>query len=265
MKPFPFLLKADRPAIIVPVQSASAEELERHCARIGAIGVVDAIEWRIDPLIAAVAQTRSDQSRTSTGLAEAVADSADRVTLAGLPVLLTFRSGFEGGHAQMTEAQYGEILNALLDRLHVGDRELTVSLAVDVEISRKSATDLIHRAHELEMPVVASHHNFAATDSFAALSATFDAMAAVGADVAKIAMMPRNPADVTALLRATAEADVRLDIPVIGISMGEFGRTSRIMGGDFGSCASFAQVGEASAPGQVAADSLARIFDELYS
>ena len=46
--------------------------------------------------------------------------------------------------------------------------------------------------------------------------------------------------------------------------MGRLGRTSRIMGSDFGSCASFAQLGEASAPGQIDAADLAEVYDRIY-
>ena len=113
------------------------------------------------------------------------------------------------------------------------------------------------------MPVVASHHNFEATDSAERLLATFTAMSEAGADVAKVAMMPQTPADVLRLLEATSTADASSPAPVLGISMGPLGRTSRIMGADFGSCATFAQIGQASAPGQIDAVVLAEILDRV--
>jgi 3-dehydroquinate dehydratase-1 len=88
-------------------------------------------------------------------------------------------------------------------------------------------------------------------------------MAEAGADVAKAAMMPGSPVDVARLLAATAEAQEELGCPVLGISMGQLGRASRIMGADFGSCATFAQIGEASAPGQIDAAHLAEILDRI--
>ncbi len=79
---------------------------------------------------------------------------------------------------------------------------------------------------------------------------TLTGMAEAGADVVKIAMMPISPTDVADLLRATAEADAGLDRPVLGISMGRMGRASRILGGDFGTCATFAQMGERQRQGR---------------
>ena len=59
MKPLPFLSsdparRPGRPAIIVPVQSGEPDELRRECEAVATTGVVDVIEWRIDPLIAGV-------------------------------------------------------------------------------------------------------------------------------------------------------------------------------------------------------------------
>ena len=44
-----------RPAVIVPTQAVDAEELTAQCAAAAATGAVDAIEWRIDPLLAQTA------------------------------------------------------------------------------------------------------------------------------------------------------------------------------------------------------------------
>ncbi|MBM6589750.1 type I 3-dehydroquinate dehydratase [Brevibacterium sp. RIT803] len=262
-----------RPAIIVPVQATVPEEILGQCSAIANTGVVDVVEWRIDAVIDCVA----DESRHMAvpidprKLAEAVLGLAVHASTAGLPVLITLRTGFEGGNAEVSEDVYTEILRAIVTGLpdKAGISEAMggtagVTWALDVEIARRGAAELIDLAHDQGMSVVASHHNFAGTDSAEALADTFTRMAAAGADVAKIAMMPVTRADVAGLLRATALAEETLEIPVLGISMGRLGRTSRVMGADFGSCATFAQLGEASAPGQIAVADLAGIIDRLY-
>jgi 3-dehydroquinate dehydratase-1 len=88
-------------------------------------------------------------------------------------------------------------------------------------------------------------------------------MAASGADVVKIAVTPQSTADVLTLLGATARAAETLDVPVIGIAMGELGRVSRLCGGEFGSAATFATVGEGSAPGQMTAEQVAVVRSYL--
>lgn len=278
-----------RPAIIVPVQSTEPGELEQRCQEIAAAGFVDVIEWRIDPLLARVGadasgsgegscrEERAGRGKTSgansADRAEAVVSAAASVTAAGLPVLITLRSGFEGGTGPIGEDDYAEVLQALVTKLSetqgsergaLGRPELGVRIALDVEIDRTRAREIIDLAHECGVPVVASHHNFAGTDPVEALAAKFADMAEAGADVAKIAMMPHSAADVLDVLRATAQADAVLECPVLGISMGDAGRTSRIMGADFGSCATFAQLGDASAPGQIDAADLTAVFDRLY-
>lgn len=279
MKQLPFLNDAaghGRPAIIVPVQATAPEEILRQCSAIADTGVVDVIEWRIDPVIARIAEVRSTVSGAAEArdLAEAVLGLAPHVTMAGLPVLITLRTGFEGGNAEVSEDVYTEILTTLITGIagasgpsvRSGPTEPSAGAtwALDVEIDRSGAAELIDAAHEQGISVVASHHNFAGTDSAEAVAATFATMGAAGADVAKIAMMPASSADVAELLGATARAAETLEIPVLGISMGQLGRASRVMGADFGSCATFAQLGESSAPGQIAVADLAGVIDELY-
>ncbi|MDN5607506.1 MAG: type I 3-dehydroquinate dehydratase [Brevibacterium sp.] len=284
----PAVVDPRRPAIIVPVQVTSPEEIARQCSAIAETGVVDVIEWRIDPVIASIADEESGGSDAAES-AEAVLGLAVHVTGAGLPVLITLRTGFEGGAADVSERGYTAILTAIITGLSGPPAPATTvtptatarsattatattatpattatTWALDVEIERSQAADLIDTAHNHGMSVVASHHNFAGTDSTESMVATFATMFDSGADVAKIAMMPQTHADVADLLRATAQADEAAGIPVLGISMGRLGRTSRVMGGDFGSCASFAQLAQSSAPGQIAVADLAGIFDRLY-
>ena len=288
MKSLPFLNPAagspaarnpGRPAVIVPTQAIDAERLAADCAAAAATGIVDAVEWRIDPLLAA-------GSGSALTRAEAALRLLPRALTAGLPILVTVRTGFEGGQVEITEDDYAEAVRALIGgiaEVGVGDGTAAdadavavaaasgisgsgtsgVPVAVDVEIDRADSDSLIASARESGVSVVASHHNFEATDSADRLLGTFAAMSEAGADVAKVAMMPQEPADVLRLLEATAAADVSAAHPVLGISMGPLGRTSRIMGADFGSCATFAQIGQASAPGQIDAVVLAEILDRV--
>lgn len=305
----PAVLNPRRPAIIVPVQVTGSGGFAERCRTIAATGIVDVIEWRIDPLIAeaagALALADDDRTVQATAqmLAEAVVALAPAVISAGLPVLVTLRTGFEGGVVDMSEVLYAQVLLHLIAQFsdvteggsnstrieaeidaqsnavaetQVGrqaegqigrqaeGQRADMPIALDVEIDRHAARDLIAAAHERRIPVVASHHNFSSTDAPETLRATFETMSAAGADVLKVAMMPQSSGDVADLLRTTAEADAAFDRPVLGISMGEAGRTSRVMGGDFGSCASFAQLGQSSAPGQIDALDLAGMFDRLY-
>ncbi|MGM0697260.1 MAG: type I 3-dehydroquinate dehydratase [Actinomycetota bacterium] len=295
MKSLPFLNPAagspavrnpGRPAVIVPTQAIDADELTAECAAAAATGIVDAVEWRIDPLLVVASGPAQGGVRTSVhSLAEAALRLLPSALTAGLPILLTVRTGFEGGQVEITEDDYAEVVRELIAGVAdveadagtaagtgptgsassgvPGSASSGVPVAIDVEIDRAASGSLIASAQEAGVPVVASHHNFESTDSAERLLKTFAAMSEAGAHVAKVAMMPQAPADVLRLLEATAAADASLPVPVLGISMGSLGRTSRIMGADFGSCATFAQIGQASAPGQIEASVLAEILDRV--
>ena len=85
-----------------------------------------------------------------------------------------------------------------------------------------------------------------------------------GADLPKVAVMPRCRTDVLELLAATAEmADLHPETPVITMSMGALGAVSRLAGEAFGSAMTFANPGQASAPGQVSLDVVNTVLDAL--
>ncbi len=82
----------------------------------------------------------------------------------------------------------------------------------------------------------------------------------LGADVAKVAVMPRDPQDVLTLLAATYRAGQTIGVPLITMSMGGVGSLSRIMGWVYGSAATFAVGKDSSAPGQIAIEDLRAVL-----
>jgi hypothetical protein len=112
------------------------------------------------------------------------------------------------------------------------------------------------------VPLLLSMHDFERTPAPESLLAAFAHMAALGADIVKLAVMPRSEADVMALLEATSHADRSLAIPVVGISMGELGTPSRVIGHRFGSRITWCSGLEASAPGQLPLELLRRLVEQ---
>jgi 3-dehydroquinate dehydratase-1 len=82
----------------------------------------------------------------------------------------------------------------------------------------------------------------------------------LGADVAKVAVMPKTEQDVLALLAATDRARRTISLPLISMSMGGIGSLSRIMGWVYGSAATFAVGKSSSAPGQIAIEDLRSVL-----
>ena len=130
--------------------------------------------------------------------------------------------------------------------------------ALDVELSIGEAafSRIARAAHEAGMPVIGSCHDFEKTPDAEEMAARLCRMAALGADICKIAVMPRKRRDVVALTAACAQADDALTQPIIAISMGEIGMPTRICAEAMGSCLSFGTAGAASAPGQMEAGAL---------
>lgn len=112
------------------------------------------------------------------------------------------------------------------------------------------------------MVPLAKSHDFAGTPSPERLSEWFNAGARRGGAAVKVAVTPQREADVEALLASTRAAHERLAIAVVGIAMGELGTRSRIEGGEWGSCLTFASGTTASAPGQW---SLSRLREALVA
>lgn len=237
-------LGAGRVKVVVPVGAATAEALIGRAAALAG-QPVDVLEWRVDHLAAAASP---DSTLAAARALAAVTD---------LPVLATLRTAHEGGSFS-DDAAYHPLLTSLA-------RSGLVA-GIDLETEHGRAADVgavIAAAHEAGIPVVASFHDFAATPPADQILQRLTRMATTGADVLKVAYMPGSPGDVVALLEATARAAAELELPLITVSMGPLGVLSRIGGGLVGSAATFASVGEASAPGQVPAGELAPFLAAL--
>ena len=131
--------------------------------------------------------------------------------------------------------------------------------AVDLELlpSEGHASEVIAAAHAKGVAVVMSSHDFSGTPPEEEILRRLVAMEAAGADVLKVAVMPRSPADVLALLSATARCVARpQSAPVITMSMGGLGAATRLIGAFSGSCATFGALERPSAPGQIGVEEL---------
>ena len=136
----------------------------------------------------------------------------------------------------------------------------------DVEFfpNQEELPALIGQAHKAGVAVVCSSHDFHKTPSRTEMVTRLTAMQQAGADLPKLAVMPNSPSDVLELLAATAEmAEQHPETPVITMSMGALGAVSRLCGETFGSAMTFANPGQASAPGQVALDVVNEVLDSL--
>lgn len=174
------------------------------------------------------------------------------------PLLITFRTYKEGGELSLSEEKYFEIYETLIKQ---GCLDL-----IDLELFMpdKLVAQTITAAHEKGIKVILCNHDFDKTPSKQEILSRLQQMQLKGADICKIAVMPRNSEDVLTLLEATREMyENYADRPLITMSMGTLGMISRISGQVFGSAATFGSAGTASAPGQISVSELRKLLNTL--
>lgn len=230
------------PKVCVPVMGKDVHALEDAAMR---AEQADVLELRLDSVSPEMRQ-------------DLLCEACRAVRKAGKPVLATMRTVRDGGAGECDAEKY----EALLDML-VRER---LCDAVDVELSIGDAAFLriAGHAHAEGIPVVGSYHDFAATPTVKEMAARLQRMAALGADICKIAVMPHSRKDVVALTAACVQADDELAQPVIAIAMGTLGTATRICGEAMGSCLTFGTEGKASAPGQVDAKTLRQALEMVH-
>jgi len=233
---------------IVPITGATADEAIAQARIIGGSARTDVVEFRVDFLDIAL------DARKLAELGPRIA-----AQLNGKPLIVTFRTKAEGGNATLADADYGALYETLL-KARFAD-------LIDVEMFRSEAVvrQLVAAAHNAGAFTVMSSHDFSATPPAAELLARLRRQQELGADVLKLAVMPRDPSDVLELLRATWEMSSRYaERPMMTMSMGGTGVVSRLAGEIFGSAMCFGMIGRASAPGQIEVDRLADVLDIVH-
>jgi 3-dehydroquinate dehydratase-1 len=200
----------------------------------------DVLEWRVD-YFEAIGDTAA-----VIAAARAIKQAAGSV-----PVLFTRRSTLEGGEKiTINEAQVIAMYTAVCESKSID--------LIDYEMANDAANIALVRtaAKANGIKLVLSFHNFSYTPGLETLASKFLTADQLGADVAKVAVMPRDLDDVLTLLTATREASKKLRIPLISMSMGPYGAMTRLFGWTFGSALTFAVGASSSAPGQVPIEDL---------
>ena len=230
-QPFAALLLAarrERQLVIATALTDGAPSGQARQARLAQQQGAGAAELRAD-LLADPAQVRA-------------ALTAVRAA-SSLPLLLTYRSTTEGGKGAGHVQGYEDYLASLL--------QLRPAVAaVDIEMACPASKALVAEAKAGGYDVVGSCHDFTATPSAAQIAEKLAQITAAGADITKVAYMPRTAQDVAALRHAAHDfAGAYPHQPLIAISMGQLGAPSRT---DLVNCLTFATIadGAASAPGQ---------------
>ncbi len=234
------------PKICVPLSETDCGNLLREASSLDS-QPVDMVEWRAD--------WYGDIQKP--GCLKTVLPRL-RKAIGEIPLLFTFRTLKEGGNLNVSTSFYVSLLEEAICSGWID--------AVDIELFSdagvaKRLTDL---SHKRQVKVILSNHDFISTPCQEELIKRLHSMEALGADIAKLAVMPEKAEDVLTLLSATLQAGKSLSCPVVTMSMKGTGLISRLSGEIFGSCLTFGSTGKASAPGQIYVGELKEILDIIH-
>lgn len=212
---------------------------------------VDVVEWRADffnDLLDLYAVSRSIRTIKNKLMEQE----------GYIPLLFTIRTDNEGGNVHISQENYKKILLCIC-------KESIVDM-VDVEylMGKAITEDIVLTAHEYNVAVVGSNHDFDETPENKVIYDRLLGMMQEGMDISKIAVMPNKKSDVSRVFNITQT--INEDYPnilTITMAMGDMGTVSRVIGYMFGSVMTFGAGMDASAPGQINADKLSNILHEL--
>ena len=233
------------PLICVPLVAGDTAHLLQQAAFAHSVSP-DVVEWRADSF-----------DRLSGDSVAGIA-SAVRGVLPREALIFTLRAEGEGGARALAQPLRGEIIRAAIESGQVD--------IVDLELANGSGfvLPMIRLAHGQGVRVILSFHDFQSTPDSGALLATISEMVRQGADIAKIACMPRHAGDVLRLLDLTLTARRMFPaVPLCTMAIGGLGVLTRVAGFLFGSDMSFAVGQTASAPGQIPIAELRAAIDLL--
>jgi len=173
-----------------------------------------------------------------------------------IPVIFTLRDWGEGGYRILQ-------LSDRLELVACAIKSCLIDLVdIQLNLERGLQKNILSEAANFGVFTILSFHDFNHTPNRGVMRDKLLSMQDFGASIAKIAVTPRNAADVLELWQAVLEAkSAGLSIPVIAISMGDMGIPSRIIGGFFGSDIVFAAGDAPSAPGQIPYQTMRRLLD----
>ncbi|MEH7176921.1 type I 3-dehydroquinate dehydratase [Neobacillus vireti] len=231
------------PKICVPIVGGNLEQLKEEAVFLRTVDL-DVVEWRVDFF---------EQVEDIEKVTEALA--AIRTILKDIPLIFTFRSAKEGGEKEVSTHYYFQLNQTIAES---GQVEM-----VDVELfnDEHDIKSLIHTAHQNDVYVIVSNHDFDKTPAKEEIISRLRKAQELGADLPKIAVMPKTAADVLILLDATnTMVEQYSDRPIITMSMAGRGIISRVAGEIFGSALTFGSAKKASAPGQVPVAELRNIL-----
>ncbi|MER0123012.1 type I 3-dehydroquinate dehydratase [Streptococcus sp. ZJ93] len=220
--------------IVVPIMPRSMEDVEQ--IDLTRLETADLIEWRADYL------PKDEILRVAPAVFE---------KFVGREVIFTLRTSREGGHIELSDAEYIHLLKEIAN--------LFQPEYIDFEYySHKEVFEEM-----LAFPnLVLSYHNFKETpENYMEIMSELTSLSPA---VVKMAVMAHTEQDVLDVMNYTRGfKSLNAEQAYATMSMGKLGMLSRVAGSITGSCWTFASLDEASAPGQISLANIQKILAVL--
>lgn len=209
----------------------------------------DLFEWRIDAY-----GSVEDPVECLKALKEL------RTVMGYIPMIFTCRIHTEGGFKEISKESRLGLFTAVMESGEVDIVDIEMCNEPEfIETVKNSA-----RANKTRL--ILSYHNFTETPEADFIHEKLAQAQDMEADIAKVAVMPKDYSDVLTLLNATLKARTStVKVPIVAMSMGPEGVVTRLSGGLFGSDITFAIGKELSAPGQIPIGDLRQAMAVLYN
>lgn len=237
------VLGEGRPKICVPLTSRTLEGLLLEIDEFKKSDA-DLVEWRADYF-----ESCLDENKMIQALGEI------RTRLVGAPLIFTFRTKNEGGECEISKGSYASLYKKIIETGSADAVDIELNIGVDL------ICEISETAREKNTACLISYHDFKSTPEKKKIIGILNKMVELGADIAKVAVVPKDFSDVLTLLAATEEFSSKADCPVITMSMGKLGSISRVSGKFSGSAMTFGTIKNSSAPGQLSVSDLLKILD----
>lgn len=232
--------------ICIPITGRTDKEIIKQAKEIKKLNP-DIVEWRADYY--QVENEEKDVSEIIYTLGEI------HKILNEIPIIFTFRTAKEGGERQVNFDTYGSYCSQA-----AVEAEKNNVAFIDLEAygnkDEEGIYKLIDSIHQRGVKIIGSNHHFDKTPSEEEMIDILCQMDTMGADVCKLAVMPKNKNDVGTLIKASKKTDEKIEKPIITMSMGELGAVTRVCTRLTGSVITFAAGVNASAPGQIGVDAV---------
>ncbi|MGO1922682.1 MAG: type I 3-dehydroquinate dehydratase [Jeotgalicoccus sp.] len=169
-------------------------------------------------------------------------------------IIYTYRTAREGGSGSKTTVEYEALLKAVCKSMDID------YIDIEVQSGDKITASVVETARENNVKCLMSHHDFKHTPNTEEILSVINKMEKLGGDIYKVAYFPKDKRDVENMTEAVKTAKTEYGDKVVGISMGELGKSTRTAQGEAASVFTYGFVARDAAPGQIHVTELRSIF-----